>query len=69
MKRLQLIRFIQEHGCVLDREGNNHSVFRNPSNGRRSTVARHSEIKDIMANIICNQLGIPKIKEVKKPSK
>ncbi|MDR1724425.1 MAG: type II toxin-antitoxin system HicA family toxin [Tannerella sp.] len=63
MKRLKLIRFIRECGCVLDREGKNHSVFRNPNNGLRSTIARHSEINDVMANVICNQLGIPKIKK------
>jgi len=62
MKRQKLIQHIQSYGCVLEREGHNHSIFRNPDNGRRSTIARHSEIKDVMANVICNQLGVPKIK-------
>ena len=32
------------HGCVLDREGGRHSIFVNPSNGRKAPIPRHSEI-------------------------
>jgi mRNA interferase HicA len=34
MKRRDLIRHLERHGCVLDREGNRHSIYRNPANGR-----------------------------------
>jgi mRNA interferase HicA len=60
MKRVDLIRHLRKHGCELDREGGNHSVFRNPENGRCSAIPRHREIKETLARVICSQLGIPK---------
>ncbi len=60
MKRIDLVRHLVSHGCYLDREGANHSIFRNPANGRCTAVARHREIKDTTARGICDQLGIPR---------
>ncbi len=60
MKRLDLIRHLTRHGCGLDREGVNHSIYRNPVNGRCAAVARHREIKETVARAICDQLGIPR---------
>ena len=34
MKRHDLVRHLERHGCHLDREGANHSIYRNPANGR-----------------------------------
>jgi mRNA interferase HicA len=58
MKRRELVRHLEKHGCCLDREGSNHSIYRNPANGRCSAVTRHVEIKETTARTICDQLGI-----------
>jgi len=34
MKRADLIRHIESHGCVFVREGAKHTVYRNPANGQ-----------------------------------
>jgi hypothetical protein len=34
----------------------------NVLNNKKTALPRHSEIGDILANEICKQLGIPKIK-------
>lgn len=60
MKRVDLIRHIERHGCYLDREGANHTIYRNPANGRCAAVPRHREIKETTARTICDQLGIPR---------
>jgi mRNA interferase HicA len=60
VKRRELIRHLKIHGCYLEREGGNHSVFRNPANGRCVPVARHNEIKETTARALCDQLGIPR---------
>ena len=58
MNRLDLVRHLERQGCYLDREGANHSIFRNPTNGRCAAVPRHREIKETTARTICDQLGI-----------
>jgi mRNA interferase HicA len=60
MKRRDFIRHLERQGCVLDREGGRHSIYRNPANGRSAAVPRHREIKDTTAGTICAQLGIPR---------
>ncbi|MGI4872761.1 MAG: type II toxin-antitoxin system HicA family toxin [Janthinobacterium lividum] len=58
MKRLELVRYLLAKGCVLVREGHDHTVFRNPANGLQSVLGRHREIDNLMARKICRQLGI-----------
>jgi predicted RNA binding protein YcfA (HicA-like mRNA interferase family) len=58
MKRRELVRHLEKQGCYLDREGANHSIYRNPANGRCSAVPRHLEVKETTARTICDQLGI-----------
>jgi mRNA interferase HicA len=41
------------------REGGKHSVFENRAAGRVSTVPRHREIKDFLAEKICRDLDVP----------
>ncbi|MGO8900834.1 MAG: type II toxin-antitoxin system HicA family toxin [Isosphaeraceae bacterium] len=60
MKRRKLISHLRASGCVLIREGAEHSWWGNPTNGRRSSVPRHTEISDPLAKKICNDLDIPK---------
>ncbi len=40
------------------REGGRHSWYINQSLGKRSSVPRHSEIKDELVRKICRNLGI-----------
>lgn len=62
MKRRQLLLHLASQGCFLFREGKKHSVFINPENNFTSTVPRHREIDDYLANKICKDLKIKKIK-------
>jgi predicted RNA binding protein YcfA (HicA-like mRNA interferase family) len=59
MKRQDLVRHLQKHGCQLLREGRGHSVWVNPTNGQQSSLPRHREINEYTARGICRQLGIP----------
>jgi mRNA interferase HicA len=62
MKRSVLLKYLQENNCVEFREGANHTILMNKINKRKTALPRHSEIGDILANEICKQLGIQKIK-------
>ena len=53
MKRRELLRHLQRHGCELLREGSNHTVFVNRDKGKVSTVRRHAEINDFLAKKTC----------------
>lgn len=59
MKRADLIRHIERHGCVLLREGGNHSVYINRATRKVSTVPRHREVNEFLARKICRDLEIP----------
>jgi predicted RNA binding protein YcfA (HicA-like mRNA interferase family) len=59
MKRRELIRHLEEHGCQLLREGGRHTVYMNPRLRKVSTVPRHTEINSILAHKICRDLEIP----------
>ena len=59
MKRIELIRHLGQHGCVLLREGGKHSVFINRATRKSSTVPRHTEINDFLARKICRDLEVP----------
>jgi predicted RNA binding protein YcfA (HicA-like mRNA interferase family) len=61
MKRKKLIKYLQDHNCVLAREGAKHSLYRNAKTGDLSTVPRHSDIKENLCRKICKDLGIPDI--------
>ncbi len=50
MKRTALVKHLEQHGCVLVRDGGRHSVVRNPTNGRTTTVPRHIEIGNLLAH-------------------
>lgn len=59
MKRRALIRHLTAHGCILVREGSDHSWWGNPQRNLRSSVPRHTEINRFLARKICRDLGIP----------
>jgi len=64
MKRRELIRHLQEEGCVLLREGAEHSVYLNKRENKYSTIPRHNEINDFLARKICRDLKIRPPKSV-----
>ncbi|MGA2748827.1 MAG: type II toxin-antitoxin system HicA family toxin [Verrucomicrobiota bacterium] len=60
MKRLDLIRHLERHGCVFLREGGNHTIYINRAARKVSTVPRHREIIEFTARKICKDLDIPR---------
>jgi predicted RNA binding protein YcfA (HicA-like mRNA interferase family) len=60
MKRQEVVRHLELHGCYLLREGGKHSLFVNPANNQTSAVPRHRELNDFLVRKICRDLGIPK---------
>lgn len=60
MKRNDLERHLNDHGCVLHHHGKRHDIWINPENLKKSPVPRHREIKKGTAQGICRILEIPK---------
>ncbi|MCC5634602.1 type II toxin-antitoxin system HicA family toxin [Nostoc sp. CHAB 5844] len=58
MKRRELIRHLEDNGCLFLREGGRHTIYYNPENNRTSAVPRHTEILDILAIKICKDLDV-----------
>ena len=61
MKRRELLRHLQQHGCSLLREGGRHSWWINPVKNRRSAIPRHTEIDEYLARKICKDLDVPNL--------
>jgi predicted RNA binding protein YcfA (HicA-like mRNA interferase family) len=59
VKRRDLIRHLEAHGCELLREGGNHSVYVNRRVRKTSTVPRHREVNEFLARKICRDLDVP----------
>jgi predicted RNA binding protein YcfA (HicA-like mRNA interferase family) len=62
MKRKELIRHLESHGCEFFREGSKHTVYVNRAAQATSSVPRHREINDFLARKICRELKIPEPK-------
>jgi hypothetical protein len=60
MKRYALLKHLTLHGCRFLREGSRHTVYFNPRNRKTSTIPRHNEILNFLANKICKDLEVPK---------
>ena len=59
VKRVDLVRHLEEYGFTLLREGGKHSIY---TNGVKVIpVKRHRVFDRITANEICKQAGIPRI--------
>ena len=58
MKRRDLIRHLEAHGCEFLREGGSHTVYVNRSARKSTTVPRHREIDEFLARKICRDLEI-----------
>jgi predicted RNA binding protein YcfA (HicA-like mRNA interferase family) len=53
VKRADLIRYLEENGYHLLREGGNHSIYTNTD--KTIPVKRHNTIDRITANALCKQ--------------
>ena len=58
MKRRDLIRHLEQQGCVMLREGANHTIYVNPAIKKTSSVPRHTEINNDLAKKICKDLQV-----------
>jgi predicted RNA binding protein YcfA (HicA-like mRNA interferase family) len=58
LKRRDLVRHLEQHGCELFREGSRHSVYVNRRTRKTSAVPRHREINDHLARKICRDLEV-----------
>ena len=56
VKRRDLIRYLEENGFYLLREGGNHSIYTNDH--KTLPVKRHKSLDRITANEICKQAGL-----------
>jgi mRNA interferase HicA len=61
MKRQDLIRHLESHGCTLSRDRGKHTIYVNPANNRTSAVPRKREINRFLTRKICRDLGIPEV--------
>ena len=59
MKRLDLIRILNEEGCVLVRQRGGHDIYRNVITGVTQPVPRHREINELTAKKIIKELSAP----------
>ena len=59
MKRLDLIRTIENDGAVFVRNGHDHDWYRNVVTGRMTAVPRHREINENTARGIIRKLATP----------
>ena len=53
MKRETLLRHRRRNGCVVRREGKEHSLWENPQTGHAEAVLRHTEVANLLAKKIC----------------
>jgi len=60
VKLADLERHLRQHGCAFFREGGVHTIWRNPSNRKITSVPRHREIKEGTVRAMCKQLEIPR---------
>jgi mRNA interferase HicA len=59
MKRRGLIRHLEAYGCVLLREGANHTIYLNWAARKASSIPGHTEINQFLARKICRDLDVP----------
>ena len=57
MKRLDLVRKLEDLGCEFIRHGGKHDWYRNPQTGISQAVPRHKEINEHLARQIIKMLG------------
>jgi mRNA interferase HicA len=56
MKRKDLIKQIEDRGCIFIRHGRKHDWYQNPKTKISPPVPRHNEIKEYLAKHIIKML-------------
>ena len=56
MKRLDLIRQLEQSACLLIRHGARHDWYHNPRTGASQPLPRHRQIKEYLARHILRML-------------
>ncbi len=59
MKRRELLRHLEAHGCYCARDKGPHAVWRNALTGEVQAVPRHAEIDFFLVKRICQKLSVP----------
>jgi len=57
VKRRDLIKHLEEMGCVFVRHGGKHDWYQNPRTKISQPIPRHREIKEQLAKHIIKMLG------------
>ncbi|MBI4824942.1 MAG: type II toxin-antitoxin system HicA family toxin [Nitrospirae bacterium] len=57
MKRKVLVKKLTTLGCILERHGSNHDLYKNPSTGKKQPVPRHNKIDENLARHILKELS------------
>jgi mRNA interferase HicA len=57
MKRTDLVRRLEQAGCLMIRHGGKHDWYQNPTTGAAQPVPGHREINEILAKHILKKLG------------
>ena len=59
-KRRDIIKYLERHGFFFEREGSNHTIYKN-KHGVCVPVGRHSTFTRKEANNICKEAGLKPI--------
>lgn len=59
VKRRDLGRHLEHHGCKLFRKGGNQAIYINRTTDNSSAVPRHREINEVLVKKICKDLEVP----------
>ena len=57
MKRRDLVKVLENMGCVLTRHGGRHDWYTNPGTKQSQPVPRHNEINEYLAKAIIKKLA------------
>ncbi|KAF0143418.1 MAG: type II toxin-antitoxin system HicA family toxin [Nitrospirota bacterium] len=57
MKRKDLVKKLNNSGCMLIRHGSRHDLYKNPATGKKQPVPRHNEIDETLAKHIIKELA------------
>jgi len=56
MKRKDLLKKLNDSGCILVRHGSRHDLYKNPATGKKQPIPRHNEIDENLARHIIKTL-------------
>jgi mRNA interferase HicA len=59
MKRRDLIKHRHAHGCELQREGGNHTIYVHRGKRTSSSIPRKREINEFLTRRVCRDLQVP----------